>query len=241
MRWGLVKAKGAVVSLTTLPEPKGTSTDVTKSCTSWYLRGPKAREAPAKGPLSPLCSHINRPGDYQARPLGSPGPLLATRSSASVTSRRASLRLPSPPLCSCTPGKHSLARQIFMRAARIHELSQILSHGGRHLSSSPVTAARPLAAKKKTSMVLPRVARENPRDHKVSPLWARAPATGAEGSSAPRVEWLVILSSRLKPIQATPTYSGSHALTCDWLKNFKACVACATSVRSGYVKVLRFR
>lgn len=46
------------------------------------------------------------------------------------------------------PRKYSLARQIFMRAARIHELGQILSHGCRHLSPSSAEAARPLAAER---------------------------------------------------------------------------------------------
>lgn len=47
------------------------------------------------------------------------------------------------------PGKYSLARQIFMRAARIHELGQILPHGCRHLPPSSAEAAGPLAAKGK--------------------------------------------------------------------------------------------
>lgn len=42
------------------------------------------------------------------------------------------------------PGKYSLARQIFMRTARIHELGQILPHGCRHLSSSSAEAVWPL-------------------------------------------------------------------------------------------------
>lgn len=86
------------------------------------------------------------------------------------------------------PGKYSLARQIFMRAARIHELGQILPHGCRHLSSSSAEATGPLTPKKKTSVVLQSAARGNLRCHRVATVWARASAMRAGSRSVPGVE-----------------------------------------------------
>lgn len=91
-------------------------------------------------------------------------------------------------LTSQAPGKYSLARQIFMRAARIHELGQILPHGCRHLSSSSAEAAGPRAAEKKTSVVLQTAARGNPRCHRVATVRARAPGVRPCAKPVPRVE-----------------------------------------------------
>lgn len=67
-------------------------------------------------------------------------PATTTHPKAAVKSRR---RLWLPPHSSYGSRKHSLARQIFMRAARIHQLGQVLSHGRRHLSLSSAEAAGP--------------------------------------------------------------------------------------------------
>jgi hypothetical protein len=113
-----------------------------------------------------------------------------------------------------------------MRAAWIHELGQILSHGSRHLSSSSATAAGPLAAKKKTSVVLQEAGRGDARCHRAASLWARAPDRGAGISSALRVEWHQTPLLRFEDRPGLPRDAGAHAPTWDWLKNLRACTLC---------------
>lgn len=125
-----------------------------------------------------FCVH-KRP---QARPLGGQA---GSHPKAAVSPRtRSTASLPTFQ----APGKYSLARQIFMRAARIHELGQILPHGRRHLSSSSAEAAGPRTDQKKTTVVLQSAARGNPRCHRVATAWARAPGVRACAGSVRRVE-----------------------------------------------------
>lgn len=68
-------------------------------------------------------------------------PATTTHPKAAVIPRRTSLWLPRN--SSHGSRKYSLARQIFVRATRVHELGQILSHGRRHLSLRSAEAAGP--------------------------------------------------------------------------------------------------
>lgn len=142
-----------------------------------------------------------------------------------------------PAFYSRAPGKYSLASQIFMRAAGIHELSQILAHGCRHLSSTSTGAAgSPLQPEKKTSTVL----QERPERTRHTTEWRLCGPERPGGGAGPGVS----PPSRLSDTDTRgPSLGpGSHAPTWDWLMNLKAerglCISTEGSVRGTSISSL---